>query len=245
MTAVQSGLSGRIVVPPSMADLATDAIRAMIFSGELALGERLVEARLTERLGVSRPPLREALQRLGHEGLVASHPRRGATVRRLSRHDVYEIVTLREELESIAVRLGIPVRSPARLARCHDALRSFSETAREADESRFLQRKFDFHLAVVDLAGHSRLTDAYRALSSQLQLCMALNRTARRDRESLLENVERHRELLAVIEDGDPQIVQQALTEHGHGSFLLDVVDQLDGGSPESEEWLARRRGRS
>ena len=72
---------------------------------------------------------------------------------------------------------------------------------------------------------------------------MALNRTARRDRESLLENVERHRELLAVIEDGDPQAVQRALTEHGHGSFQLDVVDQLDGGSPESEEWLARRRG--
>ncbi|WP_374203909.1 GntR family transcriptional regulator [Pseudonocardia sp. ICBG601] len=241
MTAVQTGTGGRIVAPPSMAELATDALRAMIFSGELALGERLVEARLTERLGVSRPPLREALQTLTHEGLVVAHPRRGATVRTLTRHDVYEIVTLREDLEALAVRLGVPVRVPERLERCRAALAAFEEVGRAGDESRFLHHKFEFHLSLVALAGHSRLTEAYRALSFQMQLCMAMNRTARR--ESLLENVERHRELLAVVEAGDPEVAQRALTEHGHTSFLLDLVDRLDGGTPESEEWLARRRG--
>lgn len=243
MTAVQAG-RGRIVAPPSMAELATATLRGMILSGELALGERLVEAKLTELLGVSRPPLREALQALSHDGLVVAHPRRGAVVRSLTRHDVYEIVTLREELESYAVRIGVPVRDPRRLADCRAALEAFAEAGRAGDEGLFTQRKYEFHLSIVAVAGHSRLTEAYRALSLQMQLCMALNRSARRDRESLAGNVERHRELLAIVEAGDPEAVLVALADHGHGSFLVEVVDQLDGGSPESEEWLARRRAR-
>lgn len=243
MTTVEHG-AGRIVAPPSMAALATDALRAMIFSGELQLGERLIEARLTERLGVSRPPLREALQTLAHEGLVVVHPRRGATVRTLTRHDVFEIVTLREELESFAVRLALPVRSPSRLEDCRAALHAFEQAGRAGDGTHFMQRKFEFHLTLVALAGHARLTEAYRALSFQMLLCYALNRAARRDVETLLENVERHRELLAVVEAGDPDEAQRALAEHGHGSFLFDVVDQLEGGTPESEAWLAARRER-
>lgn len=245
MSAVEIGSRGRIVAPPTMAELATEELRRMILAGELALGERLVEARLTERLGVSRPPLREALQALLHEGLVVARPPRGLIVRPLTRHDVYEIVTLREDLEALAVRLAVPVRSPDALEPCRVALRDFEEAGRSGDEGVFTQRKFDFHLSIVALAGHSRLTEAYRALSLQMQLCMALNRTALRDRESLLENVERHRELLEIIEAGDPDAAQRALAEHGHSFFLIDVVDRLDGGTPASEEWLARRRERT
>ncbi|MDN5914831.1 MAG: GntR family transcriptional regulator [Pseudonocardia sp.] len=242
MTAVEIGGRDRIVVPPSMAELATSALRRMILSGELALGERLVESKLTERLGVSRPPLREALQTLGHEGLVVAHPRRGVAVRSLTRHDIYEIVTLREELEAFAVRLGVPVRDEQRLLACRDALAAFADAGRAGDEGVFTQRKYDFHLSIVAVAGHRRLTEAYRSLSLQMQLCMALNRSARRDRESLMQNVERHRELLEIVEAGDPDAVLAALAGHGHGSFLVDVVDRLDGGTPESEEWLSRRR---
>ncbi|WP_410660075.1 GntR family transcriptional regulator [Amycolatopsis sp. lyj-112] len=241
MTAVEFE-NGRIVAPPSMADLATRALRAMILSGELPPGTRLVEAKLTERLGVSRPPLREALQNLTFEGLVVPHPRRGVIVRPLTRHDVYEIVTLREELEAFAVRIGIPVQAPERLQACRNALAAFEQAALDGDEGVFTQRKYEFHQSIVALAGHERVTEAYRALSLQMQLCMALNRSARRDGESLLQNVERHRELVAVIEAGDPDAVLKALAEHGHGSFLVEVVDQLDGGTPESEKWLAERR---
>lgn len=242
MTAVDIGGRGRIVAPPSMAELATSALRGMILSGELAPGERLVETKLTEVLGVSRPPLREALQTLGYEGLVDAHPRRGAFVRSLTRHDVYEIVTLREELEAFAVRLGVPVRDERRLVACREALAAFADAGRSGDEGLFTQRKYDFHLSIVAVAGHRRLTETYRSLSLQMQLCMALNRSARRDRENLIQNVERHRELLEIVEAGDPDAVLEALAGHGHGSFLVDVVDRLEGGTPESEEWLAARR---
>ncbi|WP_425341939.1 hypothetical protein [Amycolatopsis coloradensis] len=73
---------------------------------------------------------------------------------------------------------------------------------------------------------------------------MAPNRSARRGGESLPQNVERHRELLTIIEGGDPEVVLKALADHGHGSFLDEVVDRLDGGTSDSERWPAERRSR-
>lgn len=234
--------AARIVSPPSMSKLASDALRTMILSGELRPGDRVVENRLTEQLGVSRPPLREALKELEHEGLIVQHARRGAVVTPLTQHDVYEIVTMREDLETMAIRLGVPVRDPKLLRPVEDAVRAIERAAEDGDEAAVTEHGFAFHLAVVGLAGHRRLADAYRALALQMQLCMGLNRSARRDREDLAGNAARHRELLGVIEAGDPDAVLAALAEHGHRTFLAELVDGLEGATPQSQAWLRELR---
>ncbi|WP_020665954.1 GntR family transcriptional regulator [Amycolatopsis nigrescens] len=232
----------RLVTPPSMAVLAADAVRGMILGGELSPGERVVENRLTELLGVSRPPLREALKVLEHEGLVVQHPRRGAVVTPMTQHDVYEIITLRNELEEMAVRLGVPVRDTLLLRPCREALAALEAAAAAGDDGAVTEQGFAFHLAIIGLAGHTRLTAAYRAMSLQLRLCMGMNRSAMRDSETLAGNVERHRALLRAIETGDPATVRAAFAEHGHQNFLAEVVDQLDGATPQSRAWLATLR---
>jgi DNA-binding GntR family transcriptional regulator len=242
MTGAAKAGGVRIVSPPSMSKLASDALRTMILSGELRPGDRVVENRLTEQLGVSRPPLREALKELEHEGLVVQHPRRGAVVTPLTQHDVYEIVTMREELETMAVRLGVPVRVPELLRPVEDALRAIERAADDGDEAAVTEHGFAFHLAVVGLAGHRRLADAYRALALQMQLCMGLNRSARKDREDLAGNAARHRDLLRVIDDGDPDDVLAALSVHGHRTFLAELVDGLGGATPQSQAWLRELR---
>ncbi|MDT9594078.1 GntR family transcriptional regulator [Nocardioides zeae] len=234
--------AGRIVAPPSMARLAAEALRAMILGGELQPGEHLVETRLTERLGVSRPPVREALQSLQHDGLVVQHPRRGMVVRQLTRHDVYEIVTLRDGLETLALRLALPLTDPdADLAPVRDALADL-ERAGEAGTggATLVELGYAFHLAVVDLARHERLTGTYRSLQLQMQLCMSLN-VASRTQESPAGNAARHRSLLEALESGEVDAALAAFAEHGHRSFLA-VVEGLDGGTPESDRWLAQRR---
>lgn len=231
----------RLVAPPSMARLASDALRAMILGGELAPGARLVEARLTEQLGVSRPPVREALKDLQHEGLVVQHPRRGMVVRELTRHDVYELVTLRDDLEALALRLALPLADPARLEPVRVAL---ADLERAGDEGHggatLVELGFAFHQAVVALARHERLLATYRSLQLQLQLCMSLN-VASRTEESPAGNAARHRVLVDTLEAGDLDAALAAFGSHGHRSFL-SAVDVLDGGTPESDEWLARLR---
>jgi len=206
--------------PPSLVALAAESIRKMILSGALAPGERLIEERLTEHLGISRPPLREALRLLQNDGLVETRPRYGSTVATLTDQDVFEILTLRTGLERMAVDLGVPVRDPQRLVVCHEALSRMERNARDEDRGELVQNGYAFHASIVALAGHRRLSDIYRSVQQQMLLCMSRNLDTReRYHESLVEHVRRHRYLLELIEAGDPQAVLAELAVHGERSF--------------------------
>src|SRR5690606_314708 len=96
----------RTVSDQNIAEQVTDELRAAIHSGELAPGDRLVERKLAERLGVSHIPVREALTRLAEERLITREPRRGARVAALTAQDLEEIASLRTALEQfMAIRV--------------------------------------------------------------------------------------------------------------------------------------------
>lgn len=234
--------ASQIKSPPSLAALATQSLTDIILSGDYLPGDRLVEERLCEQLGISRPPLREALKSLEYAGLVVQIPRRGATVTPLTQHDVFEIVTMREDLERMAMDLALPDLNGDRLARCYSALAAMDDVVPSNNEAAMTRAGFEFHISVVGLAGHHRLESAYRAMALQLELCMAMNNRARRRLEDLAGNVDRHRSLLGVIERGDRSEIDQALENHGSDTFLVEVVDQLDGATDESDAWLERLR---
>ncbi|RKN46932.1 GntR family transcriptional regulator [Streptomyces hoynatensis] len=206
--------------PPSLVQLAAGAIRKMILSGELGPGDRLIELALTERLGISRPPLREAMRLLQQEGLIVVQPRRGATVATLTDRDVYEILTLRSGLERTAVELGVPVRDQRRLEVCRAALGRMEAAARAEDRATLVESGYAFHAAIVGLAGHRRIDEIYASLHRQLLLCMARNLYVReRYYEDLDVHVARHRYLLDLVEAGDPAAVLAELAVHGERSF--------------------------
>lgn len=85
----------------------TSKLREVILSGEFEPGERLVQEEWAEKLGVSRMPIREALQQLEVEGLVKIEPRRGAIVTPISTEDIKEIYFLRSLLEGEAVKMSL------------------------------------------------------------------------------------------------------------------------------------------
>jgi DNA-binding GntR family transcriptional regulator len=232
----------RIEAPPSMSALAAEALREMVLNGELRPGDRVIENRLTDELGVSRPPLREAMRVLEQEGLIVQTPRKGAVVAPVTPHDIYEIVSLREEIEQIAVRLGIPVRSQERLDRLRLAFADLEAAAEEEGAPRVVASSFAFHLAIVGLAGHRRLEDVYRSLSLQMRMCMAMNRRARAEIETARQDAARHRPLMDLVEAGDVDGMAHALAHHGQRTYLLSIADDAEGHSPESRAWFARIR---
>ena len=242
MSSLQHSRSKESISSPSLAELAAQALTDAVLSGEFQPGERLVEERLCERFDISRPPLREALKMLEHLGLVVQVPRRGAMVAPLTHHDVYEIMSLRDDLEQMAMRLALPELDTDRMAQCHEALGAMSTIAKLGDDAGMVRAGYEFHIAVVSLAGHSRLEKAYRSMAMQLELCMALNNKARRGIEDLEGNVERHRKLLRIIETGDLDMVLEELRAHGHHSFLIQAANDLDGASPKSSAWFASLR---
>ncbi|WP_243787752.1 GntR family transcriptional regulator [Saccharopolyspora gloriosae] len=230
-----------ITDPPSLVELAASTLRSMIVGGELRCGERIIENRLTHELGISRPPLREALRVLEREGLVRQLPRKGVIVTPLTLHDVYEIVTLRRELERLAVRLGVPVREPGRLHRCRAALAALEEAAGDGNATLFAQRSLRLRLAVVGLAGNRRLEDACRSLGLQLMLAMTLNHRAP-DRALLHTDLSRQRRLVGVIDGGDADTVLAELARCTDPSMFDGIESTVGGHSEEAVQWLRRER---
>lgn len=221
--------------PPSVVDEAAAALRRLILSGTYRPGEHLVEERLTERLGISRPPLREAMRILQQEGLVVTYPRRGSTVTPLSARDVHEIYTLRYALDRLAVEIGVPVRDHALLQPLHTALADLKTAAASGDMERLLEENINFHTAMCALAQHGRLLQSYRALTLQLRLCMAMNlRLREQEHGSLRENVDRHEALLELVERGDREGLLAALATHGDRSFMEHLEELLEPAPPAS-----------
>lgn len=212
--------TGGRVQAPSLVALAADAIRKKILAGELKPGEQLREEPLTVELDVSRAPLREALRALENEGLVVARPRRGSFVATLTDHDVYEIMTLRSALERMAFELGIPVVDPDVLVPAREALEQMARCARDEDRGALVQAGYDFHFALIRIAGHRRLEATYAALQQQLLVCMSRNLIAReRFYEDLEENVNRHRRLLSLVESGNVDAALAELAVHGEHTF--------------------------
>lgn len=135
-------------------------IRELAFSGAVAPGERLSEIALSERLGLSRTPIRAAFQELAHEGLLEPMPRGGYVVRSFSMADVTDAIELRGVLEGTAARLAaergaVPAEMRV-LSRVLDDLDAIVANGADMDFEAYVDRNAAFHDAIPRLAG-SRL----------------------------------------------------------------------------------------
>lgn len=205
----------------SLVLMAGQEIRRLILAGELNPGERLYEARLSERLGVSRPPLREAMRILAAQGILEQTPRHGYHVVELSAKDVDEIYTLRTALEKFAIEVAVPTLRNGDLHELDSTMAEMWQAARAADETALIATNRQFHIALVALARHTRLSQAYETVMDQMQLCMSKNlRTEARSAGDLFEGCRRHERLLDSVRTCDLDQVRAALAKHGERSYL-------------------------
>ncbi|RSN21217.1 GntR family transcriptional regulator [Amycolatopsis sp. WAC 04169] len=150
-----------------LADEVADRVRDAIFGGAYPPGAQLREVELSEALGVSRGPVREALLKLEREGLVRSEWHRGAIVTTLSDVDVAELDSLRSALEQLAVRLVVANAPEVELAAIDEVV---DRMDRARDEHEMVRCDIDFHDAVYAASGHRRLVEAWQAIRSQVYL---------------------------------------------------------------------------
>ena len=149
-------------------DAAADVLRDLILAGALHQGERINEVVLAETLGISRTPVREALQALAGDGLVRMIPGRGAYVASLDAEAVAELMEVRLALESHAARLAADRITD-------DQLRALGVLLNQANEAvegsgHGYPGDLDFHAIVLEAAGNSRLAQAAAAVSTQLNV---------------------------------------------------------------------------
>lgn len=206
---------------PSLVTLAEREIRRLILAGDLRPGERLFEVRLSERLGISRPPLREALRALATRGILQQSPRHGYRVVELTERDVAEIYSLRSALERFAVEQAVPSLRDEDLWKFEEIMTAMWQAARDNDDVAVVAANREFHVALVGLGGHGRLTAAYETVMDQMQLCMSRNlRNEARSAGNLLAGCRRHERLLDAIRTRDMDHIRAELARHGELSYL-------------------------
>jgi DNA-binding GntR family transcriptional regulator len=203
----------------SLVDQAADKIRELMLAGVIRPGAAIREEWLHDRLGISRPPIREAMQMLVQQGLLERLPRRGVRALALTDNDVWEIYSLRAVLDQYALRLAVPVKNDALLEPLRAAIADMRNSATVDDHPRYVEANRQFHMALIALAGNRRLTSTYQTLMNQMQLLMSVNlsRESAEDREV---GVHRHEDLLAAIESGALDRALAALEAHGELRFL-------------------------
>ncbi|WP_439590916.1 GntR family transcriptional regulator [Microbacterium sp.] len=199
-----------------------------IQSGTLAPGSVLGEVEQAARLGVSRTPLREALGRLGADGLVVQLSPRVTVVSGIDADDIRELFEVRRALEETAARLAAKRTDPSTFAILADEFAHVSLRGGDAlDDYYALIARFD---AALDAAvANEYLTAALRTVRTHL---VRVRRLARDNPGRLVASVDEHRLIASAIAAGDTELAAHATHVHLHNA-LVSILESLDAATSE------------
>jgi len=146
-----------------------ERLSELIIQGELAPGARLNERELCARLGVSRTPLREALRRLAHDGLVTLQPNRGAFVTEMSRDAVADSFELMAALEALAGELACERITDADVAEVEALTYEMMACHARRDLPEYYRLNRAIHDRITAVAGNAQLAEMSRKLNLRIQ----------------------------------------------------------------------------
>ena len=214
----------QIEKPKSLSKMASDQIKDAILNGTLQPGDKLVETSLTESMGVSRTPLREAFRELAAEGYITVVPYKGAHVSRLSEDEVLDIYAITSVLEGLAARLAAP---NLRQGRASEALRRFFQQLKRRHErgevDAYWAANRDFHRHITGACGNSRLQALIGNLRQQIMKTRVVTLHAP---DRLDGSMAEHEEILRAILEGDGRAAERLVIRHleTQGKFVLDLI---------------------
>lgn len=198
----------------STANRVRDELRRLIVSGALKPGQRLNEADVAEQLGVSRSPVREALQRLVAERLLIAERNKSVMVKQFTDDDINEIYDARIAIESHAA-VTVIAAGPQRVAETVELLEGALQDLRTAldtgDRVEIAEADLAFHQQLVRCGRNSRLNDAYLLLSAETVTCMTRLEIARPSGDELMQD---HRDFVDALNTHDPARISAVIAQH-------------------------------
>lgn len=193
-------------------------VREAILRGEHAPGDALYEVALAERFGMSRTPVREALQLLVREGFVDSLPGRGYLVPRWSLSDIRELYELRESLEGFATSCAARRVTPEGIAELDALFAAYQSTS---DWEAWVDLGTQFHTRIIFFGGNQRLAkslDSLKAQISQTRISQLRDLKGRRD-----ESTNEHELILEAIRARNPELAERHARQHIRLSYQASL----------------------
>ncbi len=213
----------------SYTEQAREVIKHLIFNGTYGPGDKLKEAELSRTLGISRSPVRQAIQSLANDGLIRLVPQRGAFVSSFDLKEIKEIYEVRGALEVTAARLAAIRTDSEHLDKLKGVLEETRATL-ERDELVAYPLDLDFHQEIAGLTRNRKLAGAISEINTQLQLAR-LKSASKPGRAK--EAYEEHIAIFHAIEEQAPEKAAEAMRTHLGNSLesMTETFGEEDTGA--------------
>jgi len=197
----------KLKIPTNLTSLAYKSIKDYILEGRLDEDSRLTEEFLSSQLGISKSPIREALNRLEAQGLIRIEARRGAYLRTFSNKEIGDLYDVREALELHAVRTG--VFPAARIKELRAGTKRLRGLLKANEKARYIEEDVNFHAALARATGNMRLCEVLENIQNQIWLF-------RRKTYDLSSSgaPDAHDAVIDALEKGDRPAAEAAMSRH-------------------------------
>ena len=192
-------------------DVVFNTLRNAILTGELSPGERLMEIKLADKLGVSRTPIREAIRKLELEGLVVNTPRKGAEVANISAEDLRDVLEVRRSLEVLAIRLACDKMTEETLELLHENIDAFKHSIDAKATSDIASVDVSFHDIIYKSTGNNRLIQILNNISEQMY---RYRFEYIKNKEAWNRLVEEHMNIYEAIKNRDKELAVKSILLH-------------------------------
>lgn len=205
-----------------LSSLAYTKVKSMIIAKKLVPGKKIVQDKLAEDLGISRTPLRTALQKLEAENLVESIPRRGVIVKKFSDAEIIEIYECRIALETAAVRLFTNVATAFDILKLENLFKPFIKG--QLNIQKYQNADSEFHSTILEKSGNRLLNELFK--KGNLILCIDMIGLVRPPEDTINE----HLEIIEAIRQRDVDLAESLTKSHLEKSRILfqQKLDEQD-----------------
>lgn len=200
----------------SLSDRVYKHIKQLILSGQLPAGTRVPEKVIAERFGLSRTPVREALKRLEHYGLVRIKPRSYAQVVGLEADEAPEIAEMRSALENVSIKLLVRNGTEEDFKALREIIAECSSCLERDDIAAMFEYDSRFHLEIARRSGNRHVYEFAERFDAKVQL---LRLVLKVPRSRLNVFVGQHEAIIQAAENRDEQLAMDLMSHH--------VMDQL------------------
>lgn len=220
----------------SIADIAKRNIQEWVVTGHFQPGKQIKEEEISQRLGISRPPVREALKMLEAAGLVFRKPRCGVFVPEMTEKDMWEVYTLKATLYEMATGLAMDVISEQEIRKLETYVKKMEVCVGKEplDVLRYQDLHKTFHNSIMSIAGNDRLRTFASNLHNQVTL---FSYKSLQDNNHLNSSVRYHIEIVNAMKQKDTALACRLMKEH-----VLNALDVLRNMSAQGSEMQADLR---
>lgn len=197
----------------SITDIAKRRIQEWIVTGQFLPGDQLKEKELCQRLGISRPPIREALKTLESAGLVIRKPRRGVFIPEMTETDMWEIYTLKATLYEMAIGLTMEIITEKEIGQLESLVEKMEAYVRQKPFNilRYQKVHETFHDVIINVTGNRRLKTITSHLHNQVNM---FSYKTLQNKDHLYSSLHYHWEILKAIKAKNTFRACKLMKEH-------------------------------